>query len=650
MAQDGCKPIDQDVAVPSTSTKHSGARDGEDLNGNIENETPTILGQQMPNPYAVPNMKQAYQNLGRSNWNDIVATHYYVRFKPSANDQLLTLEESLDLDLFDTPLDYMISQEGDYYQDPAVPDDQITYQYAVVPTNFSFPSGIAYDIVSPIHLPDDIALETEAERLVGLNGDGELGCTQCSTPNKLNGPHPNVLDCGPDAHYDYSLQQCVPNNCAAGQHYDGVSGTCIDNCPAGYYWDDNLKQCVSNTPPPPPGQITVFDTQLGNQGVRQANMVAKRWFKIERIYTDDNGLYHFSKHFGRKVKVLMKFKNGDATVRGIRKARLWQFFYPVKYDFGRYDGTDGINGINYTFAHFNDASSRGARYWAAASVQNAVQQYKNLVAAQGTASQPGNLKILLTNFSNGVNGSTPLFHTRNTYGIVEAYLRKFIMDPWPVDITLGALVGILEQQVDMTIGYGANNLPSDVLIETVFHELPHAATYNQAGSDWYSAFVNAEIHEIVYSSSDNSPYGDGTTIYSPIIAVGESWAYHYGHFLADVRYGTNSTCQIEQKGGATYCGAQPHINVLEGFNPNLVNDPFRWIPKGIYLDLNDNGSERFATSLINDQVSGYTNQQMFQAIESDVRSLQTYRDRLLSKNGNNQAVQVQNLFHQYNYD
>lgn len=40
---------------------------------------------------------------------------------------------------------------------------------------------------------------------------------------------------------------------------------------------------------------------------------------------------------------------------------------------------------------------------------------------------------------------------------------------------------------------------------------------------------------------------------------------------------------------------------------------------------------------------------MFQAIESDVRSVPAYRDRLLAKYGSGQAIEVVNLFQRYDY-
>ncbi len=52
---------------------------------------------------------------------------------------------------------------------------------------------------------------------------------------------------------------------------------------------------------------------------------------------------------------------------------------------------------------------------------------------------------------------------------------------------------------------------------------------------------------------------------------------------------------------------------------------------------------------VTNNVNGYTNQQIFNALQSDVRSIPAFRDRLLQQNGNNQAANVNLLFQQYAY-
>lgn len=131
------------------------------------------------------------------------ATHEYVRFRPTDDSQLQTLityMEDRDMELFDTPVDYQVLAEGDYYQDPSIPDEQITWQYCVVPKGFVYPSGIQRELIANIHIPEDdfSAVETEAERLAELGG----------------GPiYSRIPQCLEGYHYDAIAKKCVPNNC-----------------------------------------------------------------------------------------------------------------------------------------------------------------------------------------------------------------------------------------------------------------------------------------------------------------------------------------------------------------------------------------------------------------------------------------------------
>ena len=210
-------------------------------------------------------MTTAYHNLGIYNV-PVVVTNLYVRFKPTI-DQLSILDSTMDaqgLEIFDTPVDYDVTYEGDYYQDPSIPDSLPTWQYAVVPPAFVFPSGIQYETLAQIHIPPDAytAVETEAENIAG----GGL-----AKPNI----QPNIPQCLPGYHWDG--HNCVANNCPEGYVWNGT--TCVPaSCSTGYHW--NGTSCVPDqtTPPPPAadaqipqGNILVHDTNLGaDVGVRKA--------------------------------------------------------------------------------------------------------------------------------------------------------------------------------------------------------------------------------------------------------------------------------------------------------------------------------------------------------------------------------------------
>jgi hypothetical protein len=608
----------------------------------------TVLSYQLPNPYTVANMRQAYQNLYGGSGNHINASHLYVRFKPTSKEQLLTLIETLDLDLYEVPLDYKISHYGDFYQDPSVPMEEITWQYTVVPVGFSFPAGIHYQTLSEVYVPaeNQEVLEAEAQHLVGLNPDGD-DFAQPSYGVSNFCPDCDIPICAPGYTWDDDLQRCVPD------FY----------CPPGFY--ESGGNCVAFAPARPvAGRIRVKDTQFTEEeGLANARVVAKRWFKIERMYTDVNGNFTSSKKFKNSVKVNIKFKNSDAVVRGMLGARYWQILFPVTKEFGPFKGNQ-INTFTHTFERHTDYNSKQTRLWVAATTHNAVQQFKVYSALQGTGQLPNKtLKILLTNWGLSGAGSAPLFSARFIDNLPEIFVTQFIASSTdPVVGSIAALILVLKSQIDITYSYNfaAGNLTSDRVVKTIYHELAHATLYRQAGPHWYDAAVEGTIQNML---TGPLPYGNSNTSNSPIIAMNEGWAYHYGNFLANARYGNKTSCVNIQKSQyflaptSSSCGgdyrsvANPYLEALERFNPNLPGDPFNWIPKGIFHDLMDDTATEFTDLFtVDDQVSDFTNSQLFNAIEQDVRSPQTYRIRLLQQNNNWQVMGVNVLFKQYNYE
>ncbi len=110
--------------------------------------------------------------------------------------------------------------------------------------------------------------------------------------------------------------------------------------------------------------------------------------------------------------------------------------------------------------------------------------------------------------------------------------------------------------------------------------------YNKVGNAWYNDFENGELNNIIWHSNDNPPYGFGNQgAISDIIATGESWAYHMGHFLADQKYGLNSSAadnlQFTYQNNNPIAGLSSHINALEDYSPNRTNFPDSWIPLGV---------------------------------------------------------------------
>jgi hypothetical protein len=126
-----------------------------------------------------------------------------------------------------------------------------------------------------------------------------------------------------------------------------------------------------------------------------------------------------------------------------------------------------------------------------------------------------------------------------------------------------------------------------------------------------------------------------------------------GHFLADQQYGVKGSQTNEDQVVYTGDGIHHiHIDVLEYFDPNYSTDPFKWIPKGLMEDMIDNTPNEVFPVI--DNISGFTIAQLFNALQSDVTTLQLYKARLINQNPNtagnpNLSTQITSIFNQYHY-
>jgi hypothetical protein len=415
----------------------------------------------------------------------------------------------------------------------------------------------------------------------------------------------------------------------------------------------------------PAGYIKVYDTQLSASQnyvdglpVKKVRIVARRWFKVDRMYTDNSGYFVSNKHYKNKVRILVKFKNDDAQIKNIRGLSLWQMLFAVKKEIGIYSSDK--NNVQYIATQYPDYSAKGNIYWTAATVHNSVQDYRSYAPAEGIGLPPQGIKIFISKSGFiGNGGATPMlakrFDPQNSSIFGQNY---FDSDPNIVP----RIFVVLQRRLDMIIGYrypakgtrDITQLLSDRIKETTYHELTHAAHFEALGVTWYAAFVNAEVAEIEHTflfDAGYNPYGRGTDANGPQIALGESWAEYIGEYFADKTYGLMSSEDYFSFGGGDYTNNNPisgfssHLNVLENFDPTS-SAHFHWIPVGLYYDMMDIRNEN---SPVIDQVSGYTNQQFFNAFSSSITSLGSYKTNLLQQNGNNQSTQINSLFTQYGY-
>lgn len=629
-------------------------------------DDPVILGAQLANPYTVPNMQQAFNTL-YGNGTTLTANNLYVRFKPTNTDQLSTLEDNTDLELQDYPMDYEVTQDGDYYQDPSIPTESIPWLYSSVPTGFVAPAGIQFEIISPLYIPTaDTLLETMAESIAA----GAAYRTSIVNGNRVI----TRLDQKAESLIIPIISRPY---CQEGYHLvlddNGGGWICVpNNCPEGYYWDGTRCAPISPPPPPPPPLLppgiyveeqTVCNQPTRTLPLRQARMVAKRWFKIWRGYTDDNGRFNVTKNFKNKVKVIVKTKNGNAKVSKVRGIRIWQMLFPCKKRIGVFKGSE-LSTLRYVFGKPTDgsASNKELAYWSAATTHNCVLEFRQYSTEFGLGQIPDNLKIMVTNWGFMENaGATPMWNKCNNSIVPASYATFFIANSNFITAGLTVLTTVLKNQMDVIVGYKSTDyncfLTSSQLRSVVYHELGHTQHFNQAGCDFWTQYRNAIVTELSKLNQVNfHPYGtgnDATT--APVIATGEMWGNHCEKWYSERHYGNggvvaanfNSFLQGQFFLNNSVAGLNANYSAIESFNPNRPQDVHRWIPQGLPYDLFDNRND--FPNPITDNVAGFTINQSFNALQPDVRSITAFRDRLLQQNGNNQQAQVNQLFQQYGY-
>lgn len=227
-----------------------------DAEGNPIYHEMIVLGSQLEDPYSVENMTKALASVYPTKAERVVipATHHYVRFLPADDGQFHQLEQ-LGVQLMDHPVDYEILREGDYYHDPAVSEDHITWQYAVLPADAQLPAGIRCEMLDECFIPDAApvsksdgvdweAVEREAFR---LTGNADL-----------------LAESGTKA---------------------GESGT-------------------------PKGRITILDSAFGvPEGVRGVKVSCNTFVKFDSAFTDKDGNYAMHRNFTSRPRYRLVFNN-----------------------------------------------------------------------------------------------------------------------------------------------------------------------------------------------------------------------------------------------------------------------------------------------------------------------------------------------------
>lgn len=116
------------------------------------------IGKKIEDPYKIDNMRKAYRKLYAADSTipkmEIQPTHKYLRFLPKNEAEYEILRKDTCIDLFSHPLDYVFTEDMSYYHDPSLPESSITYQYSVLPIDYTIPD-VYYELIYECYFPED---------------------------------------------------------------------------------------------------------------------------------------------------------------------------------------------------------------------------------------------------------------------------------------------------------------------------------------------------------------------------------------------------------------------------------------------------------------------------------------------------------------
>ncbi len=301
-----------------------------------KSNTKLVLGEKIHNPYSVENMQKAASNLSLK--LAISATHLYIKFMPTTAEQLDILESDSSLILYDHPLDNKIAKDGDYYHDPEIPESQPTYQYASVKKGQLLPTGVNFEILSELYIPDENYANKNNKEIIEIDSlvDEALYISgNLPSANQATLRRGRWRPTGKIRVWDNSL----------GEHSYIISKT-FD------HWDYSDCFHDKTNPKDEPDDewacrkaayVTVMGTKRGSyiplEGVR---VRARRYFTTYTGLTDANGHFSLNGRFRGGARYSIKWQRHDFNI----KSSYWwvaKHNGPLKIGDWNWDISGGLN-------------------------------------------------------------------------------------------------------------------------------------------------------------------------------------------------------------------------------------------------------------------------------------------------------------------
>ncbi|MBR4408233.1 MAG: hypothetical protein IKT11_00760 [Bacteroidales bacterium] len=490
---------------------------------NMYHEGEMVLGERLTNPYSLKIMQKAADSLLATKGlpkEELIPTDYYVRFQPKDSLEYATLFNS-DLELFDHPLDYEIEINGDYYHDPSIPENEITWQYTVV-SRSEVSKIVELNPISPSRFDQYVDIDLTIIKKKSLRA--QL-IEECYIPeNDLLTKSGKKLPISPE-----ELE---------------AAAISMANLPENYRPQPDTKGLFSKGyNPTGKMQFEEYGTYSSGSVVplKGVRVRARYFLKWASAYTNDDGSYTIGTKFSCDPHMSIVFENKkDFVVWGN-----WAFLSPATHNMGRQDRTKPFN---YTVKHNVDA-------WKWAAINNSGYAYYEHCSAKGINTPPSNLKIwcVKANWS-----SAPMLKHLKGYKLASgAVAVSLFLSSCPILGGIATGITALLSVALPDIFIGVDSIDYYYVRGSVFHELGHASHYSVVGESVWGPYIE---HIVTSWISGKDCYGDGkkNDAKQKICELGEAWGY------------TSEYLEVGSSGGESNWFAPAYKSVRDVINKGYV--------------------------------------------------------------------------------
>ncbi|MHB1277075.1 MAG: hypothetical protein ACYC1Q_01605 [Bacteroidia bacterium] len=206
---------------------------------------------------------------------NIRVTHKYIKFKPQDSIQFGQLIQDTTIILFDYPMDRKLTKAGTYYKDPSLTEEQPNFQWTCVTVNKVLPSGIPYDVLADLYLPEE---------------------------------DPFLVQ-----YYETPFDDCITKLVETSMKLTGNWDTTENKTTVTSGGIQYKKLPAKWTPA---GRIRLSDDVLNNTtGLHGVKARAHRWFEVREKLTDANGDFNIGHQFRYDVNYSIKWERNDYNIR-----------------------------------------------------------------------------------------------------------------------------------------------------------------------------------------------------------------------------------------------------------------------------------------------------------------------------------------------